>query len=380
VNGWFGGIGALPDRVAGVLRPLRQRLVRDRTNNAIPAHVVEADADQANVTLVLSPKGTGALTAQLADETTRGGNLRGSGAVDLQMSRSTASDRVASGTGSVIAGGTNNQASAIGTAVCGGANNIATINYAFVGGGIGNSAQGGQAAVVVGGDSNTASANQAFIGSGFLNSASGSQSVIGGGVGHVASGANSFIGGGSNNRANASLATIPGGDQASARGIIGRFAYASGVFASALPGVAQYALGVFRRETTTATPIVLTSNESAAGATNITALPDSSLYAFSAQVVCIQSAGTAGAVRDSKAWTVVGAIKRGTNAAATALLGTPAVTVLGADTNLGTDNSTGATIAVSADTTNGGLIITVTGQANKTLRWVATIETTEVVL
>lgn len=379
MNGWFSGIGALPDRVEGVLRPLRQRLVRDRVNIAPPAHVIEADAEEANVTLVLSPKGTGALTAQLADGTALGGNLRGSGAVDWQASRLSQPARVASGTQSVIAGGTNNQASAIGSAVGGGANNIATSNYAVVGGGIGNTASASQA-VVAGGDSNTAGATQSFVGSGFLNNTSGNQSVIGGGNGHQATGANSFIGGGSNNRANAAHSTIPGGDQASARSIIGRFAYASGVFASALPGVAQYALGVFRRETTTATPIVLTSNESAAAATNITALPDSGLYAFSARVVCIQSAGTAGAVRDSKAWTVVGAIKRGTSAAATALLGTPAVTVLGADTNLGTDNSTGATIAVSADTTNGGLIITVTGQANKTLRWVATIETTEVVL
>jgi hypothetical protein len=74
----------------------------------------------------------------------------------------------------------------------------------------------------------------------------------------------------------------------------------------------------------------------------------------------------------------VGAIKRGANAAATALLGTPTITVVGADTNLGANNATGAIIAVAANTTLGGLVINVTGQTNKNLRWVATVETTEV--
>lgn len=81
---------------------------------------------------------------------------------------------------------------------------------------------------------------------------------------------------------------------------------------------------------------------------------------------------------DCKTWDIVGSIKRGAAAANTALLGTPTITVLGADTNLGADNTTGAIIAITADTTNGGLLITVTGQTDKTLRWVATVHTTEV--
>jgi hypothetical protein len=75
---------------------------------------------------------------------------------------------------------------------------------------------------------------------------------------------------------------------------------------------------------------------------------------------------------------VVGAIKRGANAAATAILGTPIITVLGADANLGATNAIGAIITIAANTTLGGLVINVTGELNKNLRWVATVETTEV--
>jgi hypothetical protein len=52
--------------------------------------------------------------------------------------------------------------------------------------------------------------------------------------------------------------------------------------------------------------------------------------------------------------------------------------VLGADANLGATNVLGAIIAIAANTTLGGLVVNVTGEANKNLRWVATIQTTEV--
>lgn len=63
-----------------------------------------------NINLVLSPSGTGAIMAQLPDGTTTGGNARGAGAVDLQRSR-TAATQVASGDESFCAG-KNNTASA----------------------------------------------------------------------------------------------------------------------------------------------------------------------------------------------------------------------------------------------------------------------------
>jgi hypothetical protein len=64
---------------------------------------------------------------------------------------------------------------------------------------------------------------------------------------------------------------------------------------------------------------------------------------------------------------------RGANAGSTVLIGTPAINRIAA--------SSGATawaISLTADTTNGGLAVTVTGAASTTIRWVAKLETTEV--
>jgi hypothetical protein len=133
-----------------------------------------------------------------------------------------------------------------------------------------------------------------------------------------------------------------------------------------------------RCSTTDVTLVGLGSDGAAPSSTNIPILPNNSLYSFRIRVSCIQTGGTAGAAGDCKAWDVVGAIKRGANAASTVLLGTPTITVVGADANLGATNGTGAVIAIAANTTLGGLVINVTGQANKNLRWVATVETTEV--
>jgi len=75
---------------------------------------------------------------------------------------------------------------------------------------------------------------------------------------------------------------------------------------------------------------------------------------------------------DTARWTINGAIKRGAAAASTALVGTPTVTM--------THNNAGAaawTVAVTADTTNGALAVTVTGAAATTIRWVCRINTTE---
>ena len=73
------------------------------------------------------------------------------------------------------------------------------------------------------------------------------------------------------------------------------------------------------------------------------------------------------------AWSIEGAIMRGANAASTVLIDTPSVNRVAC--------SAGATawvVAVTADTTNGGLAVTVTGVASTTIRWVAKLETTEV--
>lgn len=58
---------------------------------------------------VIEPKGTGAFQSQVADNTTAGGNKRGTYAIDFQRQRNN-TNQVASGLGAVILGGANNRA------------------------------------------------------------------------------------------------------------------------------------------------------------------------------------------------------------------------------------------------------------------------------
>jgi hypothetical protein len=70
-------------------------------------------------------------------------------------------------------------------------------------------------------------------------------------------------------------------------------------------------------------------------------------------------------------WSFEGGIKRGASAAATTLIQS-VINPVAADAG-----ASSWIVALSADTTNGGLAVTVTGQAATTIRWVCKIETTE---
>ena len=146
--------------------------------------------------------------------------------------------------------------------------------------------------------------------------------------------------------------------------LYGKWAYASASFVAA--GEAQLGTMVLRRATTNSTPTALTSNNSAQGATNQVILPNNSAYAFTGVVVARQQAagGTA-----SAAWKIEGLIRREGSAGTTTLV---------ASTVAAIDNTPGWTLALSADTTNGGLAITATGAAATNIRWVATVQTSEV--
>jgi hypothetical protein len=146
--------------------------------------------------------------------------------------------------------------------------------------------------------------------------------------------------------------------------IIGKYAYSSaGYFAAS--GDAQTGTFVLRRATTDATATILTTNGNAAAATNQIILPASSAYSFTGTVVARQQAagGTA-----SAAWKVEGLIRREANAGTTTLV---------ASTVTAISNVPAWTLALSADTTNGGLAVTATGAAATNIQWVATIQTSE---
>jgi hypothetical protein len=71
-------------------------------------------------------------------------------------------------------------------------------------------------------------------------------------------------------------------------------------------------------------------------------------------------------------WIFVGVIKRGAGVGKTVLVGTPLLNLVAQDAGAST-----WAVALAADATNGGLKVTVTGQAATTIRWVCKIETTE---
>ena len=149
-----------------------------------------------------------------------------------------------------------------------------------------------------------------------------------------------------------------------ASSIFGKYAYAG--FNLGGVGASQTGTFVFPKQTADATPSALTTNNSTAGTTNQVILPNNSAYAFHGTIVARQQAsqGTACA-----AWKVEGLIRREGSAGTTVLVNS-ATTVL--------DNTPAWGMALSADTTNGGLKIEVTGAAATNIRWVATINTSEV--
>jgi len=152
--------------------------------------------------------------------------------------------------------------------------------------------------------------------------------------------------------------------EASLASIQGKMSFAASRFTA--QGDAQSGTFVLRSDTTDATPEALTTSNSAAGTTNQVILPNNSAYAFHGTIVARQqaSAGTA-----SAAWKVEGLIRREGSAGTTVLVNS-ATTVL--------DNTPSWGLALSADTTNGGLKVEATGAASTNIRWVSTIHTTEV--
>ena len=145
----------------------------------------------------------------------------------------------------------------------------------------------------------------------------------------------------------------------------GKFSY-SGQAGNWGLGFSQMGIMVLYGDTADATPEALTANNSTPNALNQIILPNNSAYAFHGTIVARQQAsqGTACA-----AWKVEGLIRREGSAGTTVLVNST-TTVL--------DNTPSWGMALSADTTNGGLKIEVTGAASTNIRWVATINTSEV--
>jgi len=210
---------------------------------------------------------------------------------------------------------------------------------------------------------------------GRLAKASGAESVAIGSSGTLAADTNS-ISIGRDSLSDASRAVAIGGGnalssyshsfgyQSATPTVQGHYAYASGRFSSV--GDAQGGSFVLRSDTTDDTPEAVTTRNQTPSATNQVILPNNSAFAFHGTIVARQQAsgGTACA-----AWKVEGLIRREANAGTTVLVNS-ATTIL--------DNTPAWGMTLSADMTNGGLKIEVTGAAATNIRWVSTINTSEV--
>jgi hypothetical protein len=269
-----------------------------------------AGTGAADIGLVLGVTGTGAITAQMPDGTTAGGNARGAGALDFSRSR-TAATQVASGQDSVCFRGTASGGSSVafngGTASGSGA-------YAFGSSNVNATASG----------SNTVCWNmggQAIV--------SGSQSFS---IGQFASVTRNSVFA----RSSARLGSSDGSVQAEA----------------ALRGVI----------TTDATPTDIV------GTNRLTLVNHGSLA-----VVATVIARTNTAVGEVAMFRRQCLITRGATAASTALVGT--VQTIGTD--IGSNGGAppaGWDVTLAADTTNGSLLIEVTGAAATNIRWTVDVQ------
>lgn len=323
--------------------------------------ITNQHSGQTNSSLVLTPKGTGALLAQKPDGTTTGGNARGARAVDFQLERN-ANTQVASGANSFIGGGRRNTASGLYSVICGGTGNTASgASTADAGSvvvcGAGNTASGDYGSFVGVGASNTASGSRSFVGGGGSNTASSSfHGTVVNGFGNLASGENAFIGSGVGNTASATSAgIITGRDTLANR--FGMQAHSTGQFAA--QGDAQRARFVLRCKTTTNAAVEMALD----GSTTYLTIPSGKVMFMNIKVVGSKSDGSAVATYERQY-----AVK---NVAGTS-------SEVYAPITIGTDNAAGTTIEVATVDAGDYVRIRPTGIASETWRWVASVDAVEV--
>jgi len=297
----------------------------------------------------------------------------------------------------VVVGGGNNQATGSYSFIGGGGDagtaanrNVASGDWSFIGGGFGNQATA-LGAVVTGGGwfsagygyANIASGISSYIGGGAGNQATATYSGVVSGYGNTSSLNGAIILGGFQNAANGYYSTVLGGYQNNVRGIYGNVVFGGrpSFTSGAGLGSAQSAMNVYSGQSTTATAIQLVSDGSnnSPSTTNIPVLPapatgTSSVYTFHGIVSAKNTATT-----DVAGWEIKGVIQRtGAATSTVAIVGTPVVTLLAATAGAITAGwGMAANVAVTADTTNGGLGIKVTGAASTTINWNCRLDTAE---
>ena len=233
---------------------------------------------------------------------------------------------------------------------------------------VGNQTSSNAGAVCIGNNTTASGFSSVAIGGSGTSASSQSSTAIGG-VNATASGLYSSVYGGINGVANSQNSAVIGGAYGAARSIVGNFVIpASDAPIASTSGRQQLAFLLLGVATTDATVTTLRSNTSSASTTNQLVLPNNSAYYVRGSCIANVTAGG-----NTKAWSFEAVIKRGANAASTAIVGAVIENIVAADAGASTWD-----VTISADTTNGALAVSVTGQAATTIRWVCKLESTEV--
>lgn len=328
-------------------------------NATVPVDSLTAVASATDADFAVNPKGTGALLAQVPDNTATGGNKRGTYAVDWQRTRDN-QGRVASGNYSTIVGGSHNTASGS-YSIAGG-----YFSNASSGGGGFNIALGNQTTATGGGStalgSNTVASGAGAVAIGSNNTQATGDYSVALGYGNFATQQGSFAFG---------IGSSATGFRSGAMGSDGRtFGIAARLVWSGQQqgtgGDTQKSTFLLQKRTTTNTATTLTADSGVAGSANQVILSNQSAYRFKGTIIGKQSGST-----NACAWDIDGLIVRGATA------GTTVLSV--ANVNLVSNSPAWGTPTLTADTTNGGLTVQVTGASATNIQWVANIETTEVI-
>jgi hypothetical protein len=299
-------------------------------NNVTNASVFAATDGTADQDIVLALKGNGAFQLFLADNGI-GGNKRGAGACDFSTRASNAFPQY----------------------VASGAQSFACGLYVM--------ASGQQATGF--GFNIQATGAQAFAAGNALTATGPNDTCFG--ISNNATGGVSFSAGyGCNSDGQFSSAW---GRAAVCRGRYGSFAHSS--FETPNQGNSQRAIMVLHAQTTNATPVVAVADNTAASAANQCSLPPNSTYVVRGTIVARR-----GSNGDSSAWSFQGVIKQGAAAANTAVVGSISQSLIAQDAGAGTWS-----VSLTADTTNGALAVTVTGQVSATINWFVKVESEELV-
>jgi hypothetical protein len=290
--------------------------------------------------------GGGSLTLPIVVGT--GAAATGGGIVAIgEYAEASGANAIAIGTGE---SGTPYQASGETSSAIGGAFNVAS----------------GPNSNVLAGANNLSSGNSASVVGAQSAIASGDYSAVVGGIGNQSNGDNSVALGGGSNRADGDYSIASGENCLSSNR--GERAHSAGTFADY--GDCQILDLIARRETSDDTPTVLFFDGSSIPAV-MTAGSQWTVEASISGQTDVAGAKRASCVRRFS-------IARPTDEASTVIDGS--VQTVGTDTgtNAGSPPA-GWSFAITADTTNGGPVVTVTGEVDTTIRWACHLRILQVI-